>query len=178
MATTPNDKPAAIEAAKAATEAAEAAKTDERIAMLEKKLQEANAGLDAMGDLQRQFQELQEKIKDMQSISAGSDIAAAVAEDLKAEAEVMAHVINDKRVKIRIASGEGEAEKKPVPVLVNGHMVFIPRDKDSVVPKCAYEALINATYTTWETDASGRPGEPREVPRYNVTFLGDAADGE
>lgn len=168
MATNPNPKPDGTAAAADET----AAKTDARIAELEKKLEKANSRDSVVENLQEQLKALQAQIVDMATAKAEAASDAASEEELKSEAEVLRSVIHDARVKIRIASGEGDAEKKAVPVIVNGHMVYIPRDVDAEVPRCAYEALLAAAETKWVTDLQGRPGQPHQVPRFNITFLG------
>jgi vacuolar-type H+-ATPase subunit I/STV1 len=155
----------------AASGEALAAETDARIAELEKKLAEANSKASAVDNLRDRLAELQNTVRLMQATGTES-IAGATVDELKSEADMLKSVINDKRVKIRIATEEGEAGKAAVSVIVNGHLVYIPRGVESEIPNCAYQALMNATETRWETDEQGRPSKPDEVPRFNVTFLG------
>ncbi len=173
MANNPKQPDAATE-----TKSDASAETDARIAELEKKLEEANARNSVVENLQAQLLALQAQITSMVATRDSEAQDAATREELQSEAEVLQSVINDERVIIRIASGEGDAEKKPVPVIVNGHMVFIPRDIDAEVPNCAYQALLSATETKWETDDKGRPGKAYEVPRFNVVYLRPAEKAE
>ncbi|MDO9084207.1 MAG: hypothetical protein Q7U56_13100 [Humidesulfovibrio sp.] len=155
----------------------EAAKTDARIAELERSLAKANENATVVDQLQRQLAELTAQMAEMtRSVQAGPE--GPTAEEARSEAETLQTVINDKRVKVIIATEEGDAGKKPVPVLVNGHMVFIPRGIEAVIPECAYKALLNAAETRWETDDSGRPGQSSTMPRFNITFLGPVEKGE
>lgn len=96
--------------------------------------------------------------------------AEQAAQTVRAEREGFEQVRSDKKVKIRIATGEGEVGKQPVFASVNGYEIHIPRDKEVLVPRCVYENLLHATITDW-TLVDGRPTEGREIPRYNVQVL-------
>jgi len=74
----------------------------------------------------------------------------------------------NEKIKIEIPIQPGAGGDEPVPVAVNGKVIFITRGKEVEVARKYVEVLDNAVqYIYPENDASGL-GEPRKVPLYPV----------
>jgi len=134
-----------------------------RLASLEEELASAKSSAADVDALKAQLVTLQTQVASGQS-------AKDAPETILAERASFRQVRSDDKVKIVIATSEGEDGKQPVFVSVNGLGYYIPRDSEEVVPRCVYENLRNATITDW-TLVEGRPIDGREVPRYNIQVI-------
>ena len=67
-------------------------------------------------------------------------------------------------------SSEG---REPVPVSVNGSLMYVPRGKEVEIPWEYYHALANAKWRLYDTapDEFSPLGDSREVPRFPMTVL-------
>lgn len=87
----------------------------------------------------------------------------------------------NERVGIRIAEANGEREMPVVPVGVNGHQTWLPRDVPIVVRRAHLERLVRATTTTFsvvklndpEAD-EGQRTRNKNLPVYHIEILKDA----
>lgn len=76
------------------------------------------------------------------------------------------------RIEIATTDTPGSSEgREPVPVSVNGSLMYIPRGKAVDVPYEYYEALKNAKYRFYDTPENefSPVGEAREVPRFPIS---------
>jgi len=79
------------------------------------------------------------------------------------------------RVKIKINEDAGPNGKGDVYLRVNEYEAMVKRNTVVEVPKPVYLMLLDAVETKGELSRDGRTIVYREIPAYNVTFLGEVA---
>lgn len=78
------------------------------------------------------------------------------------------------RISIATMDIPGSTEgREPVPVSVNGSLMYIPRGKEVEIPYTYYEALKNATFRQYDAPENefSPIGAPRDVPRFPMSVI-------
>jgi hypothetical protein len=93
----------------------------------------------------------------------------------KAAPRAAAAPTGPKKYRVIVNNQDGVDASPFITVQVNGKTWQIKRDHEVVVPEEVLHVLNNAVYTKYESSGAGGLQEPRDVNRFPVTILGEAA---
>lgn len=83
--------------------------------------------------------------------------------------------VGKRKISILIAASTEKGGERPIPVGVNGSVMWIPRGKKVDVPEPYVKVLRDAVQLHYEVDKDGQiVGEPREVQAYPFSEFGYA----
>lgn len=79
-------------------------------------------------------------------------------------------------VRVQIAKAQGKGGNEPVPLGVNGSIMWVPRGEPVIIPQCYAEALVNAIAFEYEPLPDGGINPtPIHVPAFPHSIFGPAS---
>lgn len=76
------------------------------------------------------------------------------------------------KVKILIQRQSGNGNDQPVPIGVNGSVMFVPRGVEVEIPWIYYHALSNAVQQEFDPDDQDGLKKARDIPTYPYSVIG------
>jgi hypothetical protein len=80
-----------------------------------------------------------------------------------------------KYVEVLIATEERPGGSEPIPVGLNGRVMWIERAKPQRIPRDYYQVLLDAVKQVYDPNPAGGTMPPRNVPTYPVSLLREVA---